>query len=57
MQQTKPFDELTDDEMIPGRLYNDGKHNIWIVKTTSPSTRKRTLYRESHYPIRITRGQ
>lgn len=32
MQQRKPFDELPDDEPIPGRMYNDGGHNIWIVK-------------------------
>ena len=54
MQQTKPFDELTDDEMIPGRLYNDGKHNIWIVKTANPRARKRTLYQEREIEINPT---
>ena len=51
MQQTKPFNELPDDENIPGRLYNDGAHNIWIVKTTNPRARKRTKYREREIEI------
>ena len=51
MQQTRLFDELPDDENIPGRLYNDGGHNIWIVKTTNPRARKRTKYREREIEI------
>ena len=53
MQQTKPFNELPDDENIPGRLYNDGAHNIWIVKTTNPRARKRTKYREREIEIAL----
>ena len=51
MQQTKPFNELPDDENVPGRLYNDGAHNIWIVKTTNPRARKRTKCREREIEI------
>lgn len=51
MQQTKPFDLIPEDENIPGRLYNDGAHNIWIVKTTNPRARKRTKYREREIEI------
>ena len=51
MQQTRLFDELPENEMVPGRLYNDGWHNIWIVKTTNPSTRKKTKYREREIEI------
>ena len=51
MQQTKPFDELPDDENVPGRLYNDGAHNICIVKTTNPRARKITKYREREIEI------
>ena len=54
MQQTRLFDELPDDENVPGRLYNDGRHNIWIVKTTNPRARKRTFYREQEIEIAPT---
>lgn len=51
MQQTKLFEKLPDDEPIPGRLYNDGGHNIWIVKTINPCARKKTKYREREIEI------
>ena len=54
MQQTKPFNELPDDEPIPGRMYNDGGHNIWIVKTTNPRARKKTNYREREIEVAST---
>ena len=54
MQQTKPFDELPDDGPIPGRMYNDGGHNIWIVKTTNPRARKKSKYREREIEIAPT---
>ena len=54
MQQRKPFDELPDDEPIPGRMYNDGGHNIWIVKTTNPRARKKTKYREREIEVAST---
>lgn len=54
MQQTRPFDELPDDEMIPGRLYNDGRHNIWIVKTNNPRACKRIKCREREIEIAPT---
>ena len=54
MQQTKSFDKLPDDEPIPGRMYNDGEHNIWIVKTTNPYARKKTKYHEREIEIAPT---
>lgn len=51
MQQTIPFNELSDDENVPGRLYNDGRHNIWIVETKNPYARKRQKYREREIEI------
>jgi len=46
MKQVKLFDESCGDEVVPGRLYNDGGHNIWIEKTTNPRARKRINYHE-----------
>lgn len=54
MQQTRLFDELPDDENIPERMYNDGGHNVWIVKTTNPHARKRNKYREREIEIAPT---
>ena len=35
-------------------MYNDGGHNIWIVKTTNPRARKKTQYREREIEIAPT---
>ena len=51
MQQTIPFEALSDDENVPGRLYNDGRHNIWIVETKNLYARKRQKYREREIEI------
>ena len=51
MKQVKLFDESCGDEVVPGRLYNDGGHNVWIVKTTNPRARKKITYREREIEI------
>ena len=48
------FDEIPEDEVIPGRFYNDGGHNVWIEKTTNPRARKRTKYKEREIEIAPT---
>ena len=48
------FDEIPEDEAIPGRFYNDGGHNVWIEKTTNPRARKRTKYKEREIEIAPT---
>lgn len=45
------FDEIPDDELIAGRFYNDGGHNVWIEKTVNPRARKRTRYKEQEIEI------
>ncbi len=48
------FDEIPEDEVIPGRFYNDGGHNVWIEKTTNPRACKRTKYKEREIEIAPT---
>ena len=39
MQNQRSFDEISEDEYIEGKGYNDGNHNVWIAKTTNPRAR------------------
>lgn len=55
MQQTRTFDEIPEDEFLPGKAYNDGEHTIWIEQHSNPRARKRKRYREKDIEVDPTK--
>ena len=40
------FNAWVNDMIIPGKLTNDGAHNVWIEETRNPRGKRRKKYAE-----------
>ena len=47
------FNTWDDDMIIPGKLTNDGAHNVWIEETRNPRSKRRKRYDEPKVKVDV----
>ena len=47
------FNTLDNDMIIPGKLTNDGAHNVWIEETRNPRSKRRKKYAEPKVKVDV----